>query len=142
MAYKNQPSKVSATQWGKTVTIEVDHSDTDLLELIDMFKGLAVGLEYSESSWRNVIKELGAIYEEEDTEDLKKKLNEWKEDSPIDSYVRGLHEEQIDAALREHNKDEESIEEYNIDEYVEGTTEDNYDEGGRPIKKDNYKSKE
>ena len=142
MAYKNQPSKVSATQWGKTVTIEVDHSDTDLLELIDMFKGLAVGLEYSESSWRNVIKELGAIYEEEDTEDLKKKLNEWKEDSPIDSYVRGLHEEQIDAALREHNKDEESIEEYNIDEYVEGTTEDNYDEGGRPIKNNNYKSEE
>jgi hypothetical protein len=140
MEIKNQPSKVSATQWGKTVTIEVDHSDTDLLELIDMFKGLAVGLEYSESSWRNVIKELGAIYEEEDTEDLKEKLNEWKEDSPIDSYVRRLHEEQIDAALAEHNRDEESIEKYNIDEYVEGTTEDNYDEGGRPIKKDNYNS--
>jgi hypothetical protein len=159
MAYKNQPSKVSATQWGKTVTIEVEHSDTDLLELIEMFKALAIGLDYSESSWRSVIKELGLMYEEEDANDLKEKLNEWKEDdnfvadfspnksyeykmSPIDSYVRGLHEEQIDAALREHNKDEESIEEYNIDEYVEGTTEDNYDEGGRPIEKDNYKSKE
>jgi transposase len=99
MAYKNQPSKVSATQWGKTVTIEVDHSDTDLLELIEMFKGLAVGLEYSESSWRNVIKELGAIYEEEDTDDLKYKLNEWKD-------------EDLDAALAEHNRHEEELEEW------------------------------
>ena len=110
MAYKNQPSKVSATQWGKTVTIEVDHSDTDLLELIEMFKGLAVGLEYSESSWRSVIKDLGAMYEEEDTDDLKHKLNDWKEDDSIDSYVRGLNESQIDAALAEHNRDEEDIE--------------------------------
>ena len=110
MAYKNQPSKVSATQWGKTVTIEVDHSDTDLLELIEMFKGLAVGLEYSESSWRSVIKDLASMYEEEDTDDLKHKLNEWKEDDSIDSYVRGLNESQIDAALAEHNRDEEDIE--------------------------------
>ena len=112
MAIKNQPSKVSATQWGKTVTIEVDHSDTDLLELIEMFKGLAVGLEYSESSWRNVIKELGAIYEEEDTENLKDQLNEWKEEDSIDRYVRSLHESQIDAALAEHNRHEEELEEW------------------------------
>ena len=110
MAYKNQPSKVSATQWGKTVTIEVDHSDTDLLELIEMFKGLAVGLEYSESSWRSVIKDLASMYEEEDTDDLKHKLNDWKEDDSIDSFVRGLNESQIDAALAEHNRDEEDIE--------------------------------
>ena len=112
MAYKNQPSKVSATQWGKTVTIEVDHSDTDLLELIEMFKALAVGLEYSESSWRSVIKDLGALYEEEDTEDLKHKLNEWKEDDSIDRYVRSLNESEIDAALAEHNRHEEELEEW------------------------------
>ena len=113
MAIKNQPSKVSATQWGKTVTIEVDHSDTDLLELIEMFKGLAVGLEYSESSWRNVIKELGALYEEEDTDDLKYKLNGWvKEEDSIDSFVRSLNESEIDAALAEHNRHEEELEEW------------------------------
>jgi hypothetical protein len=112
MAYKNQPSKVSATQWGKTVTIEVDHSDTDLLELIEMFKGLAVGLEYSESSWRSVIKDLGVLYEEEDTEDLKNQLNAWKEEDSIDRYVRGLNESEIDAALAEHNRHEEELEEW------------------------------
>ena len=79
MAIKNQPSKVSATQWGKTVTIEVDHSDTDLLELIEMFKGLAVGLEYSESSWRKVIKELGAVYEEEDIDEALAEHNQHEE---------------------------------------------------------------
>lgn len=82
MNIKKQPSKISATQWGKTVTIEVEHSDTDLYEFIEMFKGVVVGLEYSESSWRTVIKELGALYEEED----------------------------IDEALAEHNRDEEYIE--------------------------------
>ena len=95
MAYKNQPSKVSATQWGKTVTIEVDHSDTDLLELIEMFKGLAVGLEYSEDSWRKVIKELGELYTEEDV------------DNEIDGYVNKLTDEEIDSAIFEHNQHEE-----------------------------------
>jgi transposase len=84
MNTKNQPSSVSATQWGKTVTIAVEHSDVDLYELLEMFKGLAVGLEYSESSWRKVIKELGAVYEEED----------------------------IDEALSEHNQHEEELEEW------------------------------
>lgn len=86
MGIKNKPSSVSATQWGKTVTIAVEHSDVDLYELMEMFKGLAVGLEYSESSWRMVIKELGAAYEEED----------------------------IDEALTEHNKDEEDIQKYGV----------------------------
>jgi len=109
MTYKNQPSKVSATQWGKTVTIEVYHSDTDLLELIEMFKGLAVGLEYSEDSWRKVIKELGEIYTEEDA------------DEEIDGFVRGLNESEIDAALREHNQHEEELEEWdttNLDDLL------------------------
>lgn len=82
MSIKKQPSKISATQWGKTVTIEVEHSDVDLYEFMEMFKGIVVGLEYSESSWRTVIKELGAMYEEED----------------------------IDEALAEHNRDEEDLE--------------------------------
>lgn len=84
MNTKNKPSSVSATQWGKTVTIAVEHSDVDLYELLEMFKGLAVGLEYSEDSWRRVIKELGAMYEEED----------------------------IDEALAEHNQHEEELEEW------------------------------
>jgi transposase len=79
MGIKNQPSSVSATQWGKTVTIAVEHSDVDLYELLEMFKGLAVGLEYSESSWRKVIKELGAVYEEEDIDEALAEHNQHEE---------------------------------------------------------------
>ena len=79
MSIKNQPSKVSATQWGKTVTIEVEHSDVDLYELLGMFKGLAVGLEYNESSWRKVIKELGELYEEEDADEALAEHNQHEE---------------------------------------------------------------
>ena len=95
MAIKNQPSSVSATQWGKTVTIAVEHSDVDLYELLEMFKGLVVGLEYSEDSWRKVIKELGELYTEEDV------------DNEIDEYVNKLTDEEIDSAIFEHNQHEE-----------------------------------
>lgn len=111
MNTKKQPSKISATQWGKTVTIEVDYSDTDLYEFVEMFKGIVVGLEYSESSWRTVIKELGALYAEEDGEG-----EEDEEDFPNSvknefyNYVANLPEEYIDEALAQHNKDEEDLE--------------------------------
>jgi hypothetical protein len=37
-------------------------------------------------------------------------LNEWKNEDSIDSFVRGLDESQIDAALAEHNAHEEGFE--------------------------------
>lgn len=125
MSIKKQPSKISATQWGKTVTIEIDYSDTDLHEFVEMFKGVVIGLEYSESSWRSVIKELGEIYTEEDEEESKGKdmgmvefpnsvKNEFYDflstDEQIQNYIDNLPEEDIDAALTEHNKDEEELE--------------------------------
>lgn len=125
MSIKKQPSKISATQWGKTVTIEVEHSDIDLYEFMEMFKGVVVGLEYSESSWRSVIKELGELYTEEDEEESKGKdmgmvefpnsvKNEFYDflstDEQIQNYIDNLPEEDIDSALTEHNKDEEDLE--------------------------------
>ena len=109
MSIKKQPSKISATQWGKTVTIEVEHSDTDLYEFMEMFKGVVVGLEYSESSWRSVIKELGELYAEEDADtDEEKFPNSVKNE--FYNYVANLPEEYIDEALAQHNKDEEDLE--------------------------------
>jgi ribosome maturation protein Sdo1 len=116
MSIKKQPSKISATQWGKTVTIEVEHSDMDLYEFMEMVKGVVVGLEYSESSWRTVIKELGAMYEEEDEEDegRGKYMGEVEFPNSVKNefydFASKLSEEDIDAALTEHNKDEEDLE--------------------------------
>ena len=64
----NPPSKFTATMWGKTVTIELDHSDINLNELMDIFKGLAIASGFEISSWNNVIKDTASeIYDEEHT---------------------------------------------------------------------------
>ena len=62
----NPPSKFTATMWGKTITIELDHSDIDLNEVMDIFKGLAIASGFEISSWNNVIKDTASeIYDEE-----------------------------------------------------------------------------
>ena len=64
----NPPSKFTATMWGKTITIELDHSDIDLNELMDIFKGLTIASGFEMSSWNNVIKDTASeIYDEEHT---------------------------------------------------------------------------
>jgi hypothetical protein len=72
--------------YGKTVTIELDHSDFDLTELMEIFKGLTIASGFEISSWNNVIKELSAQIHEDETEDLKEKLNEWKNEDDENEY--------------------------------------------------------
>ena len=38
--------KISATNYGKTVTIELDHSDVDVEELYEVFRDIALALSY------------------------------------------------------------------------------------------------
>jgi hypothetical protein len=66
--------------WGKTVTIELDHSDFDLTELMEIYKGLTIASGFSPDSWNSVIKDQSAQIHEDEMEDLKEKLNEWKTD--------------------------------------------------------------
>ena len=76
----NPPAKFTASMYGKTVTIELDHSDFDLTELLDVFKGLAIASGFENESWNMVIKQLSADIHDYEREDLKEKLNEWKTD--------------------------------------------------------------
>lgn len=83
----NPPSKFTATMYGKSVTIEMDHSDIDLTELMEIFKGLAIASGFANDSWDSVIKELASNIEDYEREDLKEKLNEWKfDDEDEDEY--------------------------------------------------------
>jgi hypothetical protein len=66
--------------YGKTVTIELDHSDFDLTELMEVFKGLTIASGFENDSWNSVIKQLSADIHDYEREDLKEKLNEWKND--------------------------------------------------------------
>lgn len=52
-------SKFTGECYGTRVTIELDHSDLSIDELFDAFKGIALGLGFSESGWNDYIRETG-----------------------------------------------------------------------------------
>ena len=114
---KDNGTKLTLEQYETKVTLELPYSATTANELLELFKGAALALGYSEKGWNNAVFD----YCEDHT------------DSDIDS----IPEEMLDKAFAEHNAHEEGfdiIKVFDIDAYVEGTTEDNYDEGGRSIR--------
>ena len=66
----NKPTIITAQQYGVKVSVELDHSDTDIDELFDAFQTLVVGLGYHESAWKGWIMERAAEYEEEENDKL------------------------------------------------------------------------
>jgi hypothetical protein len=91
MSYKSildfkQPTIITAQQYGTKISVELDHSDTDLDEVMDAFQTLVTGLGYHDSAWKSWIVDRAAEYHEQDTEDLKAKLDAWKfeEDDTVD----------------------------------------------------------
>jgi hypothetical protein len=76
----NKPSIFTAQQYGTKTTVEVDHSDMDLDEVMDAFQTLLIGMGYHESSFKNWVIDRADEYRETDTEELKEKLEAWKFD--------------------------------------------------------------
>jgi len=56
---------ISATQCGITTTIAYDYSDIDIHELLDAFRRVAIGLTYSESTWKDAVIEMAWQYMDE-----------------------------------------------------------------------------
>jgi hypothetical protein len=80
----NKPSIFTAQQYGTKVSVEVDHSDMDLDEVMDALQTLIIGLGYHENSFKNWVIDRAQEYNETDAEDLKEKLESWKfEDDDI-----------------------------------------------------------
>ena len=67
----NKPTIITAQQYGIKVSVEIDHSDTDIDELFDAFQTLVVGLGYHESAWKQWIIDRADEYNEEDNESSK-----------------------------------------------------------------------
>lgn len=63
-----KPTIITAQQYGTKVSVELDHSDTSLDELMDAFHTLIVGLGYHESTWKEWILDRADEYREEDSE--------------------------------------------------------------------------
>ena len=83
----NKPSKFKAETYGTKTTVEVDHSDLSLDEVMDVFQTLIIGMGYHENSFKNWVIERANEYNETDAEDLKEKLEAWKFDDESDDIV-------------------------------------------------------
>jgi hypothetical protein len=68
----------TAQSYGTKTTVEVDHSDLSLDEVMDAFQTLIIGMGYHENSFKNWVIERAEEYIETDAEDLKEKLEAWK----------------------------------------------------------------
>ncbi len=104
-----KPTIITAQQYGTKVSVELDHSDTDIDELFDVFETLVVGLGYHQSAWKQWIVDRADEYKEEAAEEA------MYEPSPelrraAEEYVNMLSEQYIDEALAEHNAHEDGEE--------------------------------
>lgn len=63
-----KPTIITAQQYGTKVSVELNHSDTDLDELMDAFYTLVVGLGYHDSAWKQWIVDRADEYKEEEIE--------------------------------------------------------------------------
>jgi hypothetical protein len=63
-----KPATFTAEMYDKKVSIEVDHSDLDIYELLEVFHKLTLASGYMDDSWRDAIKEMGELYTEEDND--------------------------------------------------------------------------
>ena len=73
-----KPSKFTAETYGTKISVEVDHSDLSLDEVMDVFQTLIIGMGYHENSFKRWVIDRANEYNETDAEDLKEKLEAWK----------------------------------------------------------------
>jgi hypothetical protein len=83
----NKPSIFTAQQYGTKVSVEVDHSDMDLDEVMDVFQTLLIGMGYHENSIKNWVIDRADEYRETDAEELKEKLDAWKFEDDDDFFA-------------------------------------------------------
>jgi len=103
----NKPAIFTAQTYGTKTTVEIDHSDLDLNEVMEAFQTLIIGMGYSNDSLKHWVLEKADEYNEEDRETIPFDEEERK---VIEDYVANLPEDYIDDALAKHNSDEEDFE--------------------------------
>jgi len=96
----NKPTIITAQQYGTKVSVEIDHSDTDIDELFDAFQTLVIGLGYHESAWKGWIVERAAEYQEEEDE-------KWNDDEIV---MHDKVKQSVKDAMARYAKDSEGYE--------------------------------
>lgn len=70
----HKPAKFTGEAYGVKTSVEHDHSDLDIDQLMDAFETIAIGLGYHTNSWKQWILDRADEYRETDTEELKEKM--------------------------------------------------------------------
>jgi len=122
-----KPTIITAQQYGTKVSVEIDHSDTNLDELMDAFQTLIVGLGYSDTSLKSRVLDRADEYRETDTEDLKKVLTEWQNDEVADAVFHRDVKESVRTRLTEMMEDDEQLGLYDDEWQQREYTEDSVD---------------
>ena len=122
-----KPTIITAQQYGTKVSVEIDHSDTNLDELMDAFQTLIVGLGYSDTSLKSWVLDKADEYRETDTEDLKKALTEWQNDEVADAVFHRDVKESVRTCLTEMMEDDEQLGLYDDEWQQREYTEDSID---------------
>lgn len=84
----NKPTKFTAENYGTKISVEIDHSDLDIDEVMDAFQTLIIGMGYHQDSFKKWVIERADEYNETDAEELKEKLESWKFDMDNDIVLR------------------------------------------------------
>ncbi len=103
----NKPAIFTAQTYGTKTTVEIDHSDLDLNEVMEAFQTLIIGMGYSYDALKHWVLERADEYNEDAKETIPFDEEERK---VIEDYVANLPEDYIDDALAKHNSDEEDFE--------------------------------
>jgi hypothetical protein len=89
------PTKITGEQYGTKVSVEIDHSDTDIDELFDAFETIIVGLGYHQSSWKQWILDRADEYREEENE-ISDSLSGFSDDELGEAIAEFNHLESLD----------------------------------------------
>ena len=126
----------TAQSYGTKTTVEVDHSDLSLDEVMDVFQTLIIGMGYHENSFKNWVKERAVEYNETDAEDLKEKLSEWRNEDVEDVVFHSKVKQSVKDAMDNYDwSDYENQEKLEDSERYRATEEDEaeFDDYGKRI---------
>jgi len=76
--------KISVEQYDKKITIDCEHDDYTIDEVLEMFRTLAIGMTFHEDSWKEAVINMADIYREED----RRNDNQLLEELPEPIHVR------------------------------------------------------
>lgn len=74
----DKPTKFTAENYGTKISVEIDHSDLDIDEVMDVFQTLIIGMGYHQDSFKKWVIERADEYRETDLEELKEKLEDYE----------------------------------------------------------------